>query len=132
MFLTKSHHTAGHAEIYAQGDFVRPQFREAIFAELRTYQATTGLMSYAPAEKMGHSAFLRFAFVPQLKRVRFPAHVVKDLPFICACTMPTLETSSREFCANLHVTAMQLQSSRNGVPLLRFGRYRQNLGMLQI
>jgi hypothetical protein len=48
LFATKSYHTAGHAEIYAQGDFVRPQVHEAIIAELKAYQVKHGMMPFSP------------------------------------------------------------------------------------
>ena len=78
MFATKSYHTAGHAEIHAQGDFVRPQAHEAIFAELRTYQVKHGLMPFSPGWKKGifpnedssddsGLLLLKFAFIPPPK-----------------------------------------------------------------
>ncbi len=78
MFAIKSYYTAGHAEIYAQGDFVRPQIHEAIFAELRKYQVKHVLMSFSPEWKKGifpdedssddsGLLLLRFAFIPPMK-----------------------------------------------------------------
>ena len=88
MFVIKSYHTAGHAEIYAQGDFIRPQISsEAIFVELRTYQVKHGVMPFSPEWKKGifpdedssddSGLFMQFVFIPPLKHVRFPAHDVK-------------------------------------------------------
>ena len=87
MFMTKSYHTAGHAEIHAQGDFVRPQVHEAIFAELRTYQVKHGVMPLSPEWKKGifpdedtsddSGLFMWLALIPPLKDMGFPARIVK-------------------------------------------------------
>ncbi len=79
MFVIKSYHTAGHAEIYAQGDFIRPQISsEAIFVELRTYQLKTKYEVHESLmEKWDSSIHLQFAFIPPINSVGFPAHVVK-------------------------------------------------------
>jgi len=72
MYLnTDSYYTAGHAEIYAQGNDVRPQFREAIFDELRTYQAKQGIEVHTPLRrKWGNSvSFIYYAPNPPLKEM---------------------------------------------------------------
>ena len=79
MFVTKLHYTAGHAEIHAQENDVRPQISsEAIVHELRTYQLKTKYEVHESLmEKWDSSIYLRFAFIPPLKRVGFLAHFVK-------------------------------------------------------
>ena len=78
MFVTKLYYTAGHAEIHAQGNDVRPQISsEAIAHELRTYRTK---QRYEVKEslmgKWDSSIYPRFAFIPPLKSVGFPVHVV--------------------------------------------------------
>jgi hypothetical protein len=78
MFATKSYYTAGHIEIYAQGNNVRPQISsEAVVHELRTYQLKTKYEVHESLmEKWDSSVYLRFAFIPCINDVRFPAHAV--------------------------------------------------------
>ena len=76
------------AESTPSDDFVRPQFHVANFDELGTYQAKTGLMPLSPEWKKGifpdedssddsGLLLLRFAFIPPINGVGFPAHFVK-------------------------------------------------------
>ena len=92
MFATKSYYTAGHAEIHAQGDMTSAvqQKSKSRFAELRTYQAKTGYDVIHPFEGLPTtewrlrsltdearaSTSLRFAFIPPINGVGFPAHFV--------------------------------------------------------
>ena len=75
------------AESTPLDDFVRPRFRVANFDELGTYQAKTGVKSFSPEWKKGifpdedssddsGLLLLRFAFIPPINDVGFPAHVV--------------------------------------------------------
>ena len=95
MFTTNSCYTEGHAEINAFGDtnLCIPTGNASCFDELGTYQAKTGYgvitpsKKGLPASKYGcstrsltdesrASAYLRFAFIPLLKHMGFPAHGV--------------------------------------------------------
>ena len=79
MFVTKLHYTAGHAEIHAQGNDVRPYISsETIVYELRTYQLKTKYeVNEFLIEKWNSFIYLRFAFIPPLKSVGFLAYFVK-------------------------------------------------------
>ena len=84
VFTTKSYYTAGHAEIYAQGDMTSAmqQASKSQIEELRTYQATTGYDVIIPSKKglpttnwrlrsltdeARATISQRFAFIPRFK-----------------------------------------------------------------
>ena len=90
------YYTAGHAEIYAQGDMtsVVQQELKSRIEELRTYQTQKGMMSLTShkrelpttnwrlrslTDEARASIHLRFAFIPPINGVGFPAHIVKRI-----------------------------------------------------
>ena len=78
MFAEQSNHTAGHAEIYAHEDFVRPQVHVAVFDELRTYRLKHGLDVKKSRMEKGTCFFFRFHPTPE----GYGFYAARDKPYL--------------------------------------------------